>query len=373
MVVLAVLCAAFFPMLAVGVNQAAPSLTARGEFKVGVKTVSVMNDKRKLTLEVWYPAKLEAAVEKTTYRSTVGATPYAVAGRAGRDAPALEGKFPLLVYSHGQPGSRMQAAYLMEHLASQGFVVAAIDHQDATYADLKQESYVAGLVDRPQDLLAVLGAVPKLFPSADGNNAGLIGYSYGGYSSLNAAGIGLDGANLKAYCQKTNNEGPCFVQSYFAGLEATRGAGVVKPDPRVKAVFVMAPYGGPWLSPKALANMRVPLFVGVGSDDAVATPARDGVNDFKLSGSSYKYLLTLTGARHNPWIVCPPEIKTNAQDFDRCSEPSWTHEASHAITEHFATAFFGVHLQGKTALEANLTPALEGIFDKARVKLETGK
>ncbi len=356
----------------VGVNLTPPVLTARGEFRVGVRTVNTVSSKRKLTLEVWYPAQLSAAGESTTYRSTVGATLYALAGKAGRDAPALEGKFPLLVYSHGQPGARLQAAYLMEHLASQGFVVAAIDHQNSTYGDLTQESYASSLIDRPQDILTTIGAVPKFVPGADGSNTGLIGYSYGGYSSLNAAGVGLDGANLKAYCQRSNNEGPCFLLPVFAQLEAVRGKDVVKPDSRIKAVFVMAPYGGPWLSPKALAEMRLPLFIGVGSQDAVATPSRDGIEDFKRSGSSAKYLLTLEGATHNPWIVCPPEIKANAQDFDRCSEPSWDHASSHALTEHFATAFFGAHLQGKTKLEAYLTPALEGISDKARVKLERG-
>ena len=359
--------------LAVAVNQAATSLTARGEYRVGVRTINALNGTRKLTLEVWYPANLAANLEATTYQSTVGATPYAVKGQAGRDAPALEGKFPLLVYSHGQPGSRMQAAYLLEHLASQGYVVAGIDHAEATYADLKQESYVAGLVDRPQDILAVLGAVPKAVPSADGNNAGLIGYSYGGYSSLNAAGLGLDSANLAEYCKASNNEGPCFIQPFIANLEAVRGASVVKPDPRVKVVFVMAPYGGPWLSPKNLADMRVPLFIGIGSDDKVATPARDAISDFKRSGSPKKYLLTLEGATHNPWIVCPPEIRSNAQDFERCSEPAWNHADSHALTMHYASAFFGLHLQGKANLEGLLTPALEGAPVTKRVKLEVGK
>ena len=369
-------CLAVLPAVRVSADAAAsPALSARGSLRVGVRTLTVTDAARKrpLTLEVWYPAKLEAGAERTVYRSTVGATPYALEGRAGRDAVALEGKFPLLVYSHGQPGTRLQTVYLLEHLASQGFVVAAIDHTEATYADLKQESYVSGLVNRPLDILFVASEVPKAVPSADGGNVGLIGYSYGGYSSLNAAGIGLDRENLNAYCKRTNGEGPCFVQGYFGPLEAARGASVAKPDPRIKAVFVMAPYGGPWLSPKALEAMRVPLFVGVGTADAVATPARDGVDVFTKSGSGEKFLLSLEAARHNPWVVCPPEIKANATDYDRCSEPAWDHAASHALTQHFATAFFGRFLQGKADFGQFLTPALEGLPDRARVKLEAGK
>jgi predicted dienelactone hydrolase len=369
------LCALAVSSLVLAVSATPPTLSARGSYLVGVKTVNASDSSRnrKLTLEVWYPAQITTDAERSTYRSTVGATPYALPGRAARDAPMVDGSFPLLIYSHGQPGSRMQAAYLLEHLASQGFVVAGIDHQDATYADVAQQSYATGLIDRPLDILAAIGAASKAVSSADPTNVGLIGYSYGGYSSLSAAGIGLDSANLRSYCQRSNNEGPCFLLPVFAQLEAARGADATKPDPRIKAVFVMAPYGAPWLSPKALEAMRVPLFVGIGSQDRVATPSRDALEVYQRSGSNPKYLLTLEGATHNPWIVCPPEVKTNAQDFERCSEPNWDHAVSHALTQHFATAFFGAHLQGKNTLEAYLTPALEGVEDKARVKLETRK
>jgi predicted dienelactone hydrolase len=356
-------------------EAATPNPDARGEYRVGVKTVKLTDATRNrpLTLEVWYPAKLEASAEKSVYKSTVGATPYSVQARAGRDAPALEPtpKFPLIVYSHGQPGSRMQAHYLLEHLASQGFVVAALDHTNSTQADVTQESYATGLVDRPLDILFAATEIPKQFPSSDANNIGLLGYSYGGYSSLNAAGIGLDSANLAAYCKRTNNEGPCFLQSFFTPLEAARGAKVVKADPRIKAVFVMAPYGIPWLSPQAFADMRVPLFVGGGSADTVATYNRDALEAFKLSGSKNKYLLTLEAATHNPWVVCPPEIKANAKDYERCSEPNWDHAKSHAITQHFAGAFFGRFLNNKPELEQYLTSKLVGLAEKDRVKLET--
>jgi predicted dienelactone hydrolase len=349
--------------------------SARGIYRVGVKTVKLTDASRNrpLTLEVWYPAKLEASQEKSVYKSTVGATPYSVQARAGRDVPALEPaqKFPLIVYSHGQPGSRMQAHYLLEHLASQGFVVAALDHTGSTHADVTQESYATGLIDRPLDILFAATEIPKQFPSSDANNIGLLGYSYGGYSSLNAAGIGLDSANLAAYCKRTNNEGPCFLQSFFTPLEAARGSEVIKADPRIKAVFVMAPYGIPWFSPQAFADMRLPLFVGGGSADTVATYNRDALEAYKMSGSKNKYLLTLEAATHNPWVVCPPDVKVNAQDYERCSEPNWDHAKSHAITKHFASAFFGRFLHNKPELEQYLSKMLVGLTEKARVKLET--
>jgi predicted dienelactone hydrolase len=363
-------------VVSVGSTEAAgPNPDARGPYRVGVRTLSLTDAARDrpLTVEVWYPANLTAKQETSVYESTVGATPYRVQARAGRDAPPLEAapKFPLIVSSHGQPGSRMQAAYLLEQLASRGFVVAALDHTGSTYADVTQESYATGLIDRPLDILFAASEIPKRLPGSDPNRIGLIGYSYGGYSSLNAAGIGLDGANLAAYCKRSNNEGPCFLRSAFAPLEAARGTDLVKADPRIKAVFVMAPYGIPWLSPRALAEMRVPLFVAAGSSDTVATYSRDALEAFKRSGSKHKYLLTLEAATHNPWIVCPPEVKAVPQDFERCSEPNWDHATSHAITKHFAAAFFGRFLQNNTKLDVYLTPSLTALEQKSRVKLET--
>jgi predicted dienelactone hydrolase len=373
--VLSSLSVVFGAIMSLEAQAATPNPDARGAYRVGVKTVKLTDATRNrpLTLEVWYPAKLEASAEKSVYKSAVGATPYSVQARAGRDAPMLEAtaKFPLIVYSHGQPGSRMQTHYLLEHLASQGFVVAALDHTNSTQADVTQESYASGLVDRPLDILFAATEIPKQFPSSDANTIGLLGYSYGGYSSLNAAGIGLDSANLAAYCKRTNNEGPCFLQSAFTPLEQIRGAKVIRADSRIKAVFVMAPYGIPWLSPQAFADMRVPLFVGGGSSDTVATYNRDALEAFKRSGSKNKYLLTLEAATHNPWVVCPPDVKVNAKDFERCSEPNWDHAKSHAITQHFAAAFFGRFLQNKPELEKFLTPALEGLTERARVTLET--
>ena len=62
--------------------------------------------------------------------------PFEFAGRALRDAkPDFEDSYPLVIVSHGYPGSRVLLTYLTENLASKGYVVVAIDHTDSTHAD----------------------------------------------------------------------------------------------------------------------------------------------------------------------------------------------------------------------------------------------
>ncbi|MER3481641.1 MAG: hypothetical protein C4327_14550 [Meiothermus sp.] len=350
----------------------APPLAVPGPYAVGVRTLQLTDPARArgLTVEVWYPAQRAAtAAPPAVYQGVVGSVAFNLPGQARRDAAPEAGKFPLLVYSHGQPGSRYQSAYLMEHLASRGFVVAAIDHTGSLYRDLTQSAYVTSLVDRPLDILFVLGQVPKSLPSADGDTAGLIGYSYGGYSVLNAAGAGIERAGLEQYCQKAGNEGPCFLLPFLAQV-----ARAVRPDPRVKAVFVIAPYGAPWYY-GSLPGLTVPLFVAVGEEDDVATYARDGLEVYRRAGSKAKYLLTLEGARHNPFVVCPPEARATPEDFERCWEPVWDKERLFDLARHFAAAFFARHLKADAPAGQYLEPSLPGFWPRAKVgiRLEHGR
>lgn len=353
----------------------APPLAARGSYSVGVKTLQLRDPSRSrsFTAEVWYPSPNKDS--RISYETTIGQTPVKIPGQATRDAAPAPGKFPLIVASHGQPGTRYQFAYLSEHLASRGLVVANLEHTGSTYRDLTQQNYISSIVDRPLDILFALGEIPKLLPSADGNTVGLLGYSYGGYSVINAAGAGLDGAALAEYCKGSGGEGPCFAQGFFGPLEAVRGAKVLKPDPRIKAVFAMAPYAQPWVGASSLAGLKVPLFIAVGEDDDVATYKRDGLEYFRKAGSANKYLLTLEKARHNPFVECPAEVRANPTDYERCWEPVWDQERAHDLMMHFSAAFFGKFLQGKTDLEPYLSPGLSGFMPRSAlgVRLEVGK
>src|SRR5258708_4706573 len=123
----------------------APELAPRGTFAVGVRTLEIKNpaqpdilnfDKatgkaplydRPLTLEVWYPALIPSGKdERPTYEMPMPGTPattppqkmFAIFGKALRDASPVNGKFPLVVVSHGYPGSRFFLSYLTEILAS---------------------------------------------------------------------------------------------------------------------------------------------------------------------------------------------------------------------------------------------------------------
>jgi predicted dienelactone hydrolase len=186
----------------------APELAHRGSHGVGVRTLQVVNqgqvdilnfDKesgkaplydRPLTLEVWYPAVItEGVAEHTVYGSAMPRGPgsFSVAGKASRDAqPAREGPFPLVVVSHGYPGTRAFLSYLTENLASKGYVVAAIDHTDSVFGDVK--AFTSTLLNRAADQLFTIDAIEErsgraydfLLGVVVASRVAIVGYSMGG-------------------------------------------------------------------------------------------------------------------------------------------------------------------------------------------------
>ena len=81
-----------------------------------------------LTVAVWYPAR--STGEPVTYANRV-------TGDAVADAPAdpTDAPYPLIAWSHGYTGSGLGSAHLAEHLAMNGYVVAAVDHSDPVTPD----------------------------------------------------------------------------------------------------------------------------------------------------------------------------------------------------------------------------------------------
>ncbi|MYM82844.1 dienelactone hydrolase [Duganella sp. FT50W] len=350
----------------------APELAARGPSQVGVRTlVAEHKDQldilrysaeqpnprytRKLTLEVWYPARLaEGQKEHTVYTDVLGSgpndpqrpnTPFQFNGRAARDAAPTSGtRYPLVIVSHGYPGSRLQMSYLTENLASKGYVVVAIDHPESTRAD--KAGFASTLLNRRLDDLFVLNTVAAWAKPGSGNflaglvdadNTALVGYSMGGYGALNTVGAGVS-ATAAAYVPggklAINQQGN---QQYAAAR-----------DQRIKAVVAFAPWGGAhkvW-DDAGLAGVRTPtLFISGDQDDVAGY--QDGVLQlFQKTVNANRYLLTYIGGRHNSAPNPPsPAHWSNFDDFQSYAEPVWDSRRINNINQHFVTAFLGIELK----------------------------
>ena len=101
---------------------------------------------------------------------------------------------PLIVYSHSSYGHRAVSSYLTTHLASHGYVVAAVDHTGNTRAEwvprstplepAEREAFIAKIIgDRVPDIRRLIDHALATYP-VDPSRIGLVGWSFGGWAVL---------------------------------------------------------------------------------------------------------------------------------------------------------------------------------------------
>ena len=354
----------------------APQLAARGNYAVGVRTLDLVHrgqvdilhfDKktgkaplydRPLKVEVWYPATIPAGQqERTVYQMPVpgghgfaGSPVFQIPDEALRDAPPVTGKtFPLVVVSHGYPGSRYFMSYLTANLASKGYVVAAIDHTDSVFDGVRP--FQSTLLNRSSDQLFTIAELDRLASQAEGFLHGLVdtqkvaivGYSMGGYGAVTSAGAGysetsalmkfVPGGYLKDWAADSPK---------FQAIDRSR----------IKAVVAIAPWGeqppySAW-DAKGLAGIRIPtLFIG-GDHDDVADFAHGIRPAFQEAVNSDRCLLVYEQARHNTGGNPAPEgLALPYPIMESFDEPVWRKDRITAINQHFITAFLDWRLKGE--------------------------
>jgi predicted dienelactone hydrolase len=339
----------------------APELAPRGPYKVGVRTIELVHpgqidilhfDKatgkapvaeRKLKVEIWYPALIPAGKEeRTVYSTTVPGTNRAsdLTGKALRDADPVAGeKFPLVIVSHGYPGSRTFLSYLTENLASKGYVVAAIDHTDSVAGAVK--GFESTLLNRSNDQLFTIHEL-STNGLVDATKVAIVGYSMGGYGALISAGAGLS--------KKSGLQG--FVPGgYLADWTADSTKYQALDRSQIKAVVAIAPWGeqppqSAWDS-EGLAGIHVPTLFIAGDHDDVADFEHGVKPAFEGAVNSERYMLVYENARHNTGGNPPiPGDVLDYRGIEGVDEPVWRKERITAINQHFITAFLDLYLKG---------------------------
>jgi pimeloyl-ACP methyl ester carboxylesterase len=133
---------------------------------------------RTLAATIWYPA--------------IGAPD---ASRAAADALPAEGRFPLVIYSHGGCGGAAKAIEPVAlPIAGSGFVFVQFPHPGSTADDCVSggERYTRALLDRPDDIVHVVNELERLNDEiswplhgrVETSLVGIIGHSQGGQTAL---------------------------------------------------------------------------------------------------------------------------------------------------------------------------------------------
>lgn len=235
-----------------------------------------------------------------------------------------ERPFPVIVFSHGNQGNAIDYVYTLEALASNGFIVAAPNHENDTQDDIRIDyfnlhaksttipcfetrrpeeaqlpcevlarvlaenhatkdpsipcqqtsknlttttmSVLESLTDRARDVTATIDALPEWFGHrADTSRVGMMGHSRGTVAALASAGGSA-----------------CWD---------------LAPDPRVKAVMGLAIGARPITFAVDVQNINVPALLIAGTRDTTADPSISQ-DAFKMLSSTEKAFVLIEDAKH---------------------------------------------------------------------------
>ena len=316
-----------------------------GRYAVGLDTVRMVDPARAdrtLTVDIWYPAdkRSDAPIAALDLVFTQLPLPGVLAG-----PETARGSFPLVVFSHGSGGVRFQSWFLMQALASHGFVVAAPDHAGNTAVDAiagTSDPLAVAAANRPRDVSFVIDEMlardrdpaDRLHRRIDERVIAVAGHSFGGFTALATAGGFLD----------------------------------YPPDPRVDAIVPIAPatFG---FTDEQLASIDVPTLLMGGTSDT-AVPIEPGiVRAWDLISGRPEYRVDLQAAGHNSFTnVCdirdayvvagvgqPILGFVEEQAEDGCAPELLPIDEAHRITDRYVVSFLTEELKSSSRYGRYLT------------------
>lgn len=349
----------------------APELAQLGSFAVGVRTVTLVHRDqpdvlafdpqtgtaprrdRSLTVDIWYPAVARAGATAETYTATLPSEPpdapasFSVPGLAVRGATPVAGRHPFVVVSHGYSNATAGLSWLTENLASKGYVVAAIRHEDPPIGD--RSKFPGPLLRRPIDIGFVAKTLQDTLGAeglVDAARTALIGYSMGGYGVLTSAGAALD----------PSSPGMKMVPGELL-LPYARG-GTARDSVLVRglsAVVAISPAGGAlrmWGS-DGLSEISAPLLLIAGDCDRTVDYVTGARAFFDAATSAQRYLLTFKNGGHNLGLAPVPDaMRRRLWDLDWFEDPVWRKDRIVAINLHMITAFLDLYVRGDASRSA---------------------
>ena len=205
--------------------------------------------------------------------------------------PDEPGPRPLVLYSHHSSGNRRSATYLTTHLASHGYLVAALDHSEVVAPEIAGniQPLIANRVPDARLLLDCLlaGAIPST-ARPDPDRIAIVGHSFGDWTAL--------------------------------ALPET--------DTRIKAVVALAPGGTsnpkPGIIPVTLSFLwpRPPATLYIVAEDDVLTPIT-GMHELYKRTPEPKQMVVLPRTDHLHFVDNVEQAHEQLRAASLPAEASW--------------------------------------------------
>lgn len=312
-----------------------------------------------LFTRIWYP--VDPRVPETLPRS--GSLRQAVfeGHPTAVDAPLSpdSSQYPVLLVSHGFGGSAAGLAWLGTQLAAHGYIAAAPDHPGNNSRD-KTLAGASLWWERAADLSDVLNALladPQFSKHIDPARIGAIGFSMGGYTVLELAGARTNREAFLRFCNSKEAGDTCNPPEQPGVLdrqkEAERDpsiqsslahAGDSYRDPRVHAVFAIAPGLGEAFTKEDLKDIAIPVEILAGAADPIVPITQNAERFASLLPSIHLKILP-GGVGHYTFVdTCTPLGKNVLTQI--CNDaPGVDRDSVHAEAVSEAVGFFQSNLR----------------------------
>lgn len=290
---------------------------------VGVRKISVVAQDypRPLAVTVWYPSKGDGETSGQNHNRIFETGP------AAANATIREGRFPLVLLSHGS-GSRAEGMdWIATELAKAGYIVAGPNHPGTTSGD-STPAATPKIWERTQDISVLITALSedgRWAGSIDPSRIGILGFSLGGSTAMELAGARGDLSAYTRYCDGNPGMMDC---TWFAGRRGYAGGEQVDVAPlklaeinrahfeqqnrdiRITSVISVDPGLATTFQKESLKEIDVPVtLINLGGPGHVPMAVISGQLAKDIPGASY---LQVEGADHFSFL---PVCKPGASDF----------------------------------------------------------
>ena len=269
--------------------------------------------RRRVMAQVWYPAENIEGAERLVWSSDWDVVAPAMASELGfprwslnhtqytmsnsyEGAPVAEGRFPVVIYSHGWTGFRTIAVNQVEHLVSSGYIVIAVDHTYGSIAVRFSDQDI--VLHDPAALPDAEEVEPEVYDEA----ATALVDTFAGDISLVLDELFEADAGVFSELASAVDLDRIGVYGHSTG-----GGAAVKTclaDTRCKAVLGM----DAWVEPLAEDDLRQTMTVPslhMRSDEWRSRSNEALLRGIAARGDDTTYFVDVIGAGHNDFVMTP--------------------------------------------------------------------
>ena len=292
---------------------------------------------------------------------------------------------PVVIISHGLGSAPGNYRSLAEHLVSYGFVVILPQHvgSDAVRLESILEGQAlddvnpAEFINRPLDIKSLLDGLTQLvatdvhlYGQLDLQHVGLIGHSFGAYTSLAVAGAQIDQSRLKDQCERLQ---PTFNLSLILQCRARELPSSAETlfDSRIKAVIAVNPFASTIFGPRGIGKIQIPTMVVSSSNDILTPAIPEQIYPFLWLKAPKKYLALLINAGHSfPTYSMNAQPASESEKGLRSLLSGQDPQLAREYLQALSVAFMETHLDPQPDAERYLSAAYAQHISQAPVNLK---